>query len=136
MVGIDTNVLLRWLAADPDDDTEAARQVRAVEEAVAGAAGGCFVNAVVLAEVIWVAVNRFRLPKEVIVDLLRRLVTSRNVSLGDSKAVEAALERYARGVGGGFVDHLIGALNATAACSTTLTFDRKAARSDHFTLLT
>ncbi len=36
---------------------------------------------------------------------------------------------------GSFPDPLIRELNATAGCTTTMTFDRKAARMDGFSLL-
>jgi predicted nucleic-acid-binding protein len=56
------------------------------------------------------------------------------VQVAQRDQVAAALQSFETG-GAGFTDHLIAALNRSAGCSTTLTFDKSAARSPEFTLL-
>ncbi|SIN79443.1 PIN domain-containing protein [Vannielia litorea] len=135
MIGLDTNVLLRWLSADEGQSGRSESQVRLVEEAIIGAREECFVNAVVVAETIWVVANVFKRPAETQIEIVERLLYSENVKVSDRQAVELALEEFANAPGGGFADQLIGAINSEAGCKTTLTFDKRAARSKHFTAL-
>ena len=78
--------------------------------------------------------RRYRLDRPRVVRFIRALLDSDVVILGEADAVEDALAAYEAG-GPGFADHLIGHLNARAGCSTTLTFDKAAARTDHFTAI-
>ncbi|MEM9756416.1 MAG: type II toxin-antitoxin system VapC family toxin [Pseudomonadota bacterium] len=137
MTGLDTNVLIRWLAADDGQSDQSTAQVAAVERAVLGAKDGCYVNAVVLAETIWVVANLFKQPRAMQSEIIQRLLLAHNVRVGDESAVKSALDVFENGPSsGGFADLLIGALNAAAGCTTTITFDKRAARATTFTLLT
>jgi predicted nucleic-acid-binding protein len=128
-LGVDTNVLLRWLVAGLGDDDQA----RKAAEAVEGAAE-IHVNLVVLAEVIWMARQSAGLDRNGQAALVRGLLDNPRVSLAERPAVSAALDAFELG-GAGFVDHLIAVLNRGSGCATTLTFDKVAARSAEFTLL-
>lgn len=130
MIGLDTNVLLRWLADDDESGGQAAAARRAVLDAEE-----CYVNPIVLAETIWVTSRVFRQPRAVQAEIVERLLVARNVRVGDRPSVEAALDGFRAG-GPGFVDHLIGALNAAGGCETTITFDKRAAQGPRFTVLT
>jgi predicted nucleic-acid-binding protein len=127
-VGLDTNVILRWLSHDPGARGQSERAAHAVE----GIEGTIHINIVVLAELLWLASKILKAGREEQAQLLHRLLESPGVELAERSAIEAALSAYESG-GGGFVDHLIGALNAEVGCSTTLTFDKTAAKSAFFT---
>ena len=64
--------------------------------------------------------------------MVRTLLTHPKVELSDRASVEEALIAFESG-GAGFVDHFIGALNSQSGCKTTLTFDKTAPKSSHFT---
>lgn len=134
MIGIDTNVLLRWLVDEtlwPIDDPE---QADAARQALSDPANRFFIGTVVLAETIWVLGKPLRQSKPVLLDLLDRLMKAANIEIESRDAVTEAVGSFAVGPGG-FTDHLIGAVNRHAGCHTTLTFDKAAGRTPNFTRL-
>jgi predicted nucleic-acid-binding protein len=135
MIGLDTNVLLRWLLTDRERSDATAGQIAAMERAILGASEPCFANAVVVAETLWVVGRVLKQPRSVQATIVERLIDAQNVRLSDHRAIEEALASFRAG-GGDFADHLIGALNRLAGCATTLTFDKAASKSPDFTELT
>jgi len=134
VIGIDTNILLRWLVDEDVTGPDTAGQMDLVERAVLGGKETCFANSVVVAETLWVLAYPLKQPKSVLLEIVDRLLHSYNVEVSDRAAMARALEAFRSGKAG-FVDHLIGELNAAAGCRTTLTFDKSAAKSSRFTLL-
>jgi predicted nucleic-acid-binding protein len=132
VIGLDSNALLRWLAADalPPED---ASQVEAVERLLAASEEPVFVSLVVLAETVWTLKDRMRQSRAEIVVAVGALLDEPRVALAEAGAVAEARDAYAAG-GAGFADHLLGALAAQAGCRTTFTFDKRAAKGPHFTL--
>ena len=130
MIGLDTNVLLRWLI----DSSDSPEQSQLVSKTIIENDKTCFVNAVVLAETIWVVAQVLKQPRSMQSEIIQRLLCSFNVEISDRSAIEAALASFGQG-GGGFVDHFIGAQNRLAGGETTLTFDKQAAKSPDFTQL-
>lgn len=130
-MGLDTNVLLRWLVTEdiwPDDAPE---QTSRVSEILLAPKTIFFVNLVVLAETAWVLGRPMKQPKDIVMAVVHRLLYSTNIVVESRSAATAALESYARG-SGDFADHLIGQINRIQGCETTLTFDRKASRTGLF----
>ena len=67
MIGVDTNVLVRAVIADDAQQAaHAARFLRARDET-----NPAFINPVVAAEFVWVLRAAYRMPRQVIVDILR-----------------------------------------------------------------
>lgn len=134
MIGLDTNVLLRWLVDEdlwPDDATD---QTRAAAALLGRRDDLFFVNVVVLAESVWVLAKPLGQSKAVLVAVIGRLLHASNIVIDRREAVEAALARWDEGKGG-FTDHLIGEINRGTGCDTTFTFDRAASRTSDFTRL-
>lgn len=129
MIAIDTNVLVRWVRHDP-----VAPEQSALAQAALAEASGVHLNVVVLVEALWVLGARYRVDRAGLVRFVRALLAHSHVSIERRDVVAAALDAYERG-GPGFSDHVIGRLNAGAGARTTLTFDKRAARADDFTLL-
>jgi predicted nucleic-acid-binding protein len=127
--GIDTNLLVRWLLRDPTDPTQTDRATAAIEQQ-----DTVYVNAVVLAEMVWSAGRSVGLDRQDLARMVRGLLDHPAVELADRTAVEQALFAFESG-GAGFADHLIGALNRNSGCKTTLTFDKVAGKGADFTLL-
>lgn len=133
VIGLDTNVLLRWLIDEtlwPEDSSgqmEAARRLIGSDETF-------FVNLIVLAETVWVLQNPLRQSKQVVVDVVERMLGAANVVIDQRDTVIAACAGYRAGKPG-FADHLIGQTNRHAGCKTTVSFDKGTRRSDLFTRL-
>lgn len=129
-IGLDTNVALRWLVAGTDDQG----QIASTEVEISARSGTIHINHVVLAEIIWLLSHALKFDRSAQAKAIGGMLGNPSVKLADHDAVAAALVAFETG-GAGFTDHLIGELNRRAGCSTTLTFDKTAARSPNFTLL-
>jgi predicted nucleic-acid-binding protein len=127
LIGIDTNVLLRWLLDDDPGQSELAAAAFDGDEQV-------FLGDIVLAEASWVMARSYRLSRHAIASALRHAIALPSVAVSDRAAVDAALTAYETG-GPGLSDHLIGNLNSAAGCRTTLTFDKRAGDGNLFTSL-
>ncbi len=131
MVGLDTNVVLRWLirSDDPADEVQSAQAAEVIGRREV------HIGLVVLVEVVWVLDKRYRLSRKAVLDVLRALLDVPGISMERRAVVVAAVDAYEAG-GPGFSDHLLGRCHLAEACNTTLTFDKAAGRIDSFTLLT
>ncbi|OLP62343.1 hypothetical protein BJF93_23585 [Xaviernesmea oryzae] len=134
MIGIDTNVLLRWIAMDVLAGEEAREQVALIEQHVAHAGEDIFVNRIVVVELVLVLSQRAKLAKERVAEVVLRLLHASGVIVEERDALLTAVNSYVHSPGG-FADHLIGEINRRSGCRTTLTFDRAAAKSPYFTEL-
>lgn len=134
MIGIDTNVLLRWLIDEsiwPDDNPG---QTAAVGALLTNDAHTFYVNSIVLAETLWVLQNPMKQPKAILLEILSRLLQSANVVLQDRSAVVAARESFMKQASG-VHDRLIAEINMVAGCGHTFTFDIQASKTPGFRLL-
>ena len=128
MLGIDTNVLVRFLVRDDEAQFEKARKLIRREVA---AGRRVFVNQLVLMETEWVLRSRYAVPKNQIVEAISGLLNATDVQFEDEPAVEEALFIWKDSVAD-FADCLIGAKNRRLGCRATATFDVKAARLPGF----
>lgn len=109
MIGIDTNVLLRWLV-DAGTMDDAPDQTRAVEDLILHSEEQFFVNHIVIAETIWVLRNGMGQKKTIIRDVIERILHAANVTVLDPDCVSSALNSFLN-YPGDFSDHLIGEVN-------------------------
>jgi predicted nucleic-acid-binding protein len=84
-----------------------------------------------LCEIVWVLRSLLKQSPTQVASHLERLHTADSLEVQNEQQVFEAVFAIKRGTGE-FEDALIGALNAWAGCSHTLTFDRKAARLPYF----
>jgi predicted nucleic-acid-binding protein len=128
MLGIDTNILVRFLVRDDEAQFEKAR--RLIRREVA-AGRRVFLSQLVLLETEWVLRSRYGLQKTEIIDAISALLDAGDVQFEDEPAVEEALFVWKdRSVG--FADCLIGARNKRLGCSATATFVVKASKLPGF----
>lgn len=128
MLGIDTNVLVRFLVRDDEAQFEKARKL--IKREVA--AGRCvFVSHLVIQETEWVLRSRYSLPKNLIIEAISGLLDATDVRFEDEPAVEEALFIW-KDTTADFADCLIGAKNRRLGCRATATFDVKAAKLPGF----
>ena len=131
MIGLDSNVLVRYVVQDDVDQAQAATAL--IEGECTDESPG-HVDAVVLAEVVWVLTSAYGFPKESIVRVIHQLLRTTEIKIENSDAAWAALRQFEAGTAD-FADHLIAWRNRAAGCRVTYTFDRRAARERHFAVV-
>lgn len=132
MIGLDTNVLVRYFTDDEPKQARAARQL--IETRLTRDAPG-HVNTVTLAETAWVLQRLYGAGREEVARVVDSLLTAPNVVVERKALVRRALQAYAGAPAAGFSDCLIAQINGEAGCDTTLTFDKRASKVAGFTLL-
>ena len=130
MIGLDTNVLVRYLAQD--DPAHSARATEIIEQRLSEENPG-FVSVVAMTETVWVLDRAYGLSDEDIVAAIEHTLQADVLVVENEQEVFAAMTALKEGRGS-FADALIGALGAAAGCSATLTFDRRALRLPEFEL--
>ena len=131
MIGLDTNVLVRLLTGDDAAQRSIARRFISRN---CSANNPAFINRVVLIETIWVLESVYDYTREDIAGAVDALLRTVRMLTEDPELVRAALAVYRGGVD--FADALIARSNVAQGCTTTVTFDRKAAkRIAHFVAL-
>ncbi len=132
MRGLDTNVLLRYLAADDPEQSPVARQLVASAEREGEI---LYINFVVLCELVWnLRGKRFGLAPAEIARVIEELLASPVIEVQGRDLVRAALRSFTTGRGD-FADHLLGEVNRRAGCSETVTFDSALDGDEAFALL-
>jgi len=128
MLGIDTNVLVRFLVRDDAVQFERARKLIRREVA---AGHRIFVSQLVLLEIEWVLRSRYGSTKIEIIAAVSGLLDATDVQLEGEAAIEEALFVW-KDSAADFADCLIGAQNKRLGCRATATFDVKAAKLPGF----
>jgi predicted nucleic-acid-binding protein len=131
MIGIDTNVMIRFLTADDPVQSPRARQF--ILDSCSSASPG-YVSNVVLCEMVWVLRQSYRFSRSDIGNAVERLLDTPQIAFEDTDHVSRALAIF-RNSSADFADCLIGLLNQEAGCTSTFTFDRTAAALPGFTAL-
>ena len=121
MIGIDTNVLVRYIAQD--DRAQSAAATAFIEQQCTTESPG-FVGLVVVVEVVWVCQSAYGATRTDIAEIVRRMLTSRQLLLQDADVVWKALRQFAAGRAD-FADCLIHQSADSAGCSKVVTFDRR-----------
>ena len=124
MLGIDTNVLVRFLVRDDEVQFDKARKL--IKREVA-AGRRVLVNQLVLMEAEWVLRSRYAVPKNQIIAAISGLLDATDVQFEDEPAIEEALFIW-KDATADFADCLIGTKNRRLGCRATASFDAKATR--------
>lgn len=128
MIGLDTNVLVRFLVRDDEEQFERAQRLIR-REAQAGAP--VLVSHLVLLETEWVLRSRYKLGKAEILGAFSDLMSAVDVTFEDEPAIEEALFTW-KNSSAQFADCLIGARYGTLSCSGTARFDADAQKLPGF----
>ncbi len=122
MLGLDTNVLVRYLVRDDQLQFEKARRLIKRES---DKGEPVLVNLLVLLETEWVLRSRYELSKAEILSAFSTLLDVADLAFEDEPSVEHALYSW-RDSAADFADCLIEARNRQLGCDATATFDAKA----------
>jgi predicted nucleic-acid-binding protein len=130
MIGLDTNVLVRYIMQD--DAKQAPQATRLVESLSAEAPG--FLPLVAVVELAWVLSSAYDLDRAQLVEAFEGVLRTKELVIERAEVVWKALRAF-RSVNADFADCLIAHSAASAGCEKTMTFDRGAAKSAGMTLL-
>jgi predicted nucleic-acid-binding protein len=130
MIGLDTNILVRYLAQD--DAIQSAKATEIIERRLTEETPG-FISAVVMVETVWVLDRAYGLGSDEIAAVIERTLQIDVFVVENEKEVFTAMIALKQRKGA-FADAIILALAARAGCPYTLTFDRKASRLSGFRL--
>lgn len=128
MIGLDTNIIVRFVVEDDDEQTE--RAARLIREAVEQGEP-LFVSEIVLCELIWVLARVYRLSKKEQIKTLRALLQARELRVRDRERARRAIDAFASGKGA-FADYMIREGALAAGCGRVATFDRALLREPEF----
>ncbi len=129
MIGLDTNVLVRYFTRDdPHQYARAAKQINSLTQTDPG-----FVSIVTLVELYWVLRRAYEFSATDCYAVVAGVVNAKELRIDRADTVRSALA--ACEVGLDFADALIAELGHAAGCRFTVTFDRRAARSPAMQLL-
>jgi predicted nucleic-acid-binding protein len=131
VIGLDTNVIVRYLAQD--DVRQAAIATRLIEGSLSAEARG-FVSIVTLAEIVWVMSSNYRAARAAVADIVEGLLTAPQLAIEKADVIWRALRAF-RESKADFSDALIVELGRDAGCTKTVTFDRHAAAHPGFETL-
>lgn len=122
MIGLDTNILVRYVTQDHAAQSAAAVKIM---ESLSHESPG-FVSLVVIAELVWVLDFSYRFNKHEIEHVVERLLRSKELVLERAEIVSQALRKF-RVSRANFADCLIERCGNAAECQYVLTFDKDAA---------
>ena len=123
MIGLDTNVVIRYLTQD--DPVQSPLANRIMDTLTAADPG--FLCREVLVEIVWVLERAYQVPKGDIVSVIEGLLSTEELVVETGDRVGRALAAYRSGQGG-FADAMIVAATIDAGASESVTFDRNAAQ--------
>ena len=131
MIGLDTNVIVRYLAQD--DVRQAAIATRLIEGSLSADARG-FVSIITLAEVVWVMTSNYRAARAAVADIVEGLLTAPQLAIEKADVIWRALRAF-RESKANFSDAVIVELGRDAGCTKTVTLDHQAAAHPGFEAL-
>ena len=124
MIGLDTNVLVRYVTLD--DPMQARAAVRLIDSLTAEEPG--FIPVVVLAELAWVLEVSYDFNKAAMARVFEALLRSKELVVEQKETALQALGLFAAG-NADFADYLIERCGNAVGCTRTVTFDQRAAKS-------
>lgn len=124
MIGLDTNVLVRYIM---QDDAKQAKLATKLIESLNDESPG-FVSLVSIVELSWVLESAFDLSRSQIVEVFQNLMAVDAFKLERVSVVAGAVRAYGEGKAD-FADYLIERSSVHAGCDRTMTFDKQAAKT-------
>ena len=131
MIGLDTNVLIRYIVRDDQRQAEAA--TRLIESQCTPEDPG-LIHPIVLCELVWVLIWGYGYDRRMVAGVVRRILSVRELRVDGAESAWRAIRLYEQGKAD-FADYLIGLSNQDKKAETTYTFDRTAAKSGLFKMV-
>jgi predicted nucleic-acid-binding protein len=131
VIGLDTNILVRYIA---QDDALLTPRANAIMSSLSPEEPG-WIALTAMVELVWVLSRKFKLDRSDIYKILQELLSQPKLKIEQEELVRKAAGLYPRG-NADFSDFLVACSGQAAGCTHTLTFDRRAAKSAGFQLVT
>jgi len=130
MIGLDTNIVVRYLTHD--DPAQTAAAVKVIDALSPDSPG--FLSLIVIAELVWVLEVSYRFKKNEIEQVLDTLLRSKELVIERAEIVAQALRKFSASRAD-FADCLIERCGHASECQHTVTFDQNAASTVGMKLL-
>ncbi|MBD2676496.1 MULTISPECIES: PIN domain-containing protein [Nostoc] len=128
MIGVDTNIFVRYLTKDDEKQWKQAAQIIEAGEQ-------CFIANIVLCELVWVLRGKpYQFSREEISNTIELMLQCSVFELENRSLIYQALQRFKQGKAD-LSDYLIGAIAQHNGCSSTVSFDRKLRSEQGYDLL-
>jgi predicted nucleic-acid-binding protein len=131
MIGLDTNVLVRYIVRDDDEQSEAA--TRLIESKCTADNPG-LVSSIVMCELTWVLTRGYGYRRDMVGRVIRRILLVQELQVENAEMAWQAVRLFEQGKAD-FADYLIGVSNREGKAEVTYTFDRRAVESDLFKIV-
>lgn len=131
MIGLDTNVVIRYLVQD--DKKQSAIATRFIETTLTMEAPG-YINHITLCEITWVLRHCYGVTKSQLKAIIEGLLTTKQLLIENVEVAWKALRAF-NANSADFCDALIGQANLHDRCEHTVTFDKKAASLPEFNFM-
>jgi predicted nucleic-acid-binding protein len=131
LIGLDTNVVIRYLVQD--DKKQSAAATRFIEKSLTTDAPG-YINHITLCEIVWVLQRCYGVTTPQVREIIEGLLTTKQLMVENVEITWKALRAYDV-KNADFCDALIGQKNIHSGCEHTVTFDKRAASLPGFDLL-
>lgn len=120
MIGLDTNVLVRYLA---QDDPDQAKKASAIVEDAVSRGEKVLVHPIVLCELVWVLESAYEYGRSDVAATLDQILRTAQFEIPEKENVWNAWTDYRSGKGD-FADYLIGRSYGKLGVVHTVTFDK------------
>jgi predicted nucleic-acid-binding protein len=128
VIGLDTNILVRYIVRDDARQTSAA--TRLIESTCTADSPGA-VALITLCELVWVLDRGYRYRRGQIAAVVRRILAAEELHVERSELAWRALRFYEEGKAD-FADYLIGLCGRDEGAEATFTLDRRTAGCELF----
>ncbi len=128
MIGIDTNVLVRYFAQD--DAPQSAQATHIIEDVLSPKNRG-FISSIVLCELVWVLKRVYKQSKGELVQAIEKLLDTNGFEIEHRQCAVYAVYDYSHG-SADFSDYYLAEIGCVAGCTKTVTFDAHAAEHPLF----
>jgi predicted nucleic-acid-binding protein len=130
MIGLDTNVLVRYLVQDDPEQSAAAGSL--FDTFTAEAPG--FISTVSIVELVWVLQSCYEVGRHEIQGVMEDLLRTRELVVERAELIWQSLRIFTQG-NADFADCVIERCGQAAGCDYTITFDQSAAKTAGMKLL-
>lgn len=131
MIGLDTNILVRYFLQDDDAQVQKVNRLMASLQVK----NPGYVSLVVLLELHWVLKNIYKFDRESLVTITESILRAEEFKVESSAVAWTALRQFQIS-SADFTDCLIARIAAIGGCELTYTFDKGAVKHAGMTLLT
>lgn len=125
MIGLDTNVIIRFLTQDEPKQAEIINKL--IDKAINNNEV-FWISQLTLCETVWVLERAYKISKKELVNILGKILKTNELKLERSEVIHKALDDYIKSKNVRFVDCLIGQSNQNFDCIFTYTFDKDTAK--------